>query len=400
MIRGWVLTRGAPVQKVQLTDPTLQRAFRETALNEKRPDVAEHYPSVSAAVDSGFQIHFSLLNLPVDGTIDVRVVLADGEQFSLAQVAFARRALQIDYDPVLQPLMVSSLGRSGSSWLMRLLKWHPRIAVHDGHPYESRLCKYYVHNLLKTLAEPVSNVRTTYADELFDTNVHWLEAELPQDPSQHSRFLVKRIERLAAFCQQEIDEVYAGVAGQSTEGSRGERAVRYFAEKHGPGHTPRLLWELYPRAREIVLVRDFRDMFCSVLAFNRARRSQDFGMKDAHTDAEFLEITRQRAVGLVGSVCSRTQDVYVLRYEDLMRRPEAVLQSVFDYLDLRDAGAAAGDVLRRVRAQKPVEHSHRTTDSDLSSIGRWRQDLPPKLRAQCCGALREPLQAFGYSIAD
>ena len=36
------------------------------------------------------------------------------------------------------------------------------------------------------------------------------------------------------------------------------------------------MWELYPRAREVILVRDFRDMVSSMFAFNAKRGFQGF----------------------------------------------------------------------------------------------------------------------------
>jgi hypothetical protein len=40
---------------------------------------------------------------------------------------------------------------------------------------------------------------------------------------------------------------------------------------------PRIARDLYPRANEIFLVRDFRDLICLVLAFNEKRGTVEFG---------------------------------------------------------------------------------------------------------------------------
>ena len=48
------------------------------------------------------------------------------------------------------------------------------------------------------------------------------------------------------------------------------------------------LAELYPDSREVFLVRDFRDMVSSILAFNAKRGARGFGRAAAETDAGYV----------------------------------------------------------------------------------------------------------------
>lgn len=387
LVRGWVLGRRRPVAAVRLVDPTLGRVVRGVGLEEHRPDIAAHFPGVAGAGKSGFQIHFSLLNLQTDNPVDVVAVLDDASTVELGRVDYTRHRLDTGFQPALQPLMVSSLGRSGSSWLMAMLARHPEITVHGDHPYESRLCKYYVHNLLKTLSEPPGYLRTTCEDELFAVNTHWLAAELPLDADQHRRFRREHLEGLARFCQQETDEVYLRVSR-----SQG-KTTRFFAEKYGAGHTPRLMGELYPGSREIILVRDFRDMYCSVQAFNRRHGRDDFGMGRAGAGEELLDVTAKRVDGLVGSYRSRRRKVFLLRYEDLMRDPGGMLREILAYLDIQRGSA----LIRSVVSEAPSGDGHGTSTGD-ASIGRWRRDLSPADRDRCTRVFEEALMAFGYEV--
>lgn len=391
VIRGWVVAHRSPVVAIQLVDPSLGRVFRETAPNEARPDVAVHYPGAGRSAELGFQIPFSLLNLKPESAVDVIVVLQDGVRIPIGTVSFSRNALISGYATDLQPLMVSCLGRSGSTHLMEILKHHPQIVVHGDAPFESRLCKYYVHNLLKTLSEPPASLVTTFEDDTYAVNSHWLNAEMPRDPHQYNRYRREHIEHLAAFCLREIDQVYAEVHRAQ---SSGQSPARFYAEKHGAGHTPRLLWELYPAAKEIILVRDFRDMFCSALAFNRQRGTKDFGMCGVSTDQEFLEVIRERAMGLVSSVQSRDQNVYIMKYEDLIQDPVATVSAALDYAGIAGDVALVEKILNEVRTHD--HDAHRTSASANSSIGRWQHDLPEVLRRNCDLALSEALHAFDY----
>ncbi len=390
-IRGWVVGSRSRVSTVQVIDPSLRRVVRESPANEPRPDVAAHYPHAGHAGDSGFHIPFSLLNLQPQSEVELVAVLDDGSRASLGIVSFRRRALVTGYTPRFQPLMVSCLGRSGSTYLMRLLKHHPQVVVHGDAPYESRLCKYYVYNLLKTLSEPPGYLTTVSADETYVVNSHWLGAELPLDVPQHRRFRREHVEQLAKFCQHEIDAVYTSVCAAQR---REQPVPSFYAEKHGAGHTPRLLWELYPEAREIVLIRDFRDMFCSALAFNRRRGAADFGMNGARSDEEFLNVTRERVMGLLTSVRSRDQKIFIMKYEDLVQDPAATVASALAYTGLDGDVVLVEKLLKEARAVD--DDTHRTSASVKSSIGRWRQDLSKTLGRSCDRAFAEALDAFGY----
>src|SRR4029453_13655799 len=71
------------------------------------------------------------------------------------------------------------------------------------------------------------------------------------------------VPQLAAFSQSRIEALYKDVAAGA-----GVPSARYFAEKYRPDRMPALTWELYPGAREVILVRDFRDMVASMFAYN------------------------------------------------------------------------------------------------------------------------------------
>jgi hypothetical protein len=135
-------------------------------------------------------------------------------------------------------------------------------------------------------------------------------------------------------------------------------------------------------------------MFCSALAFNRRRGTEDFGMDGARTDQEFLNVTRERVMGLVSSVRSRKNEVFIMKYEDLVSNPMAAVSAALEY-----AGVAGDTELVKeivTKAGLVDRDVHRTSVSIASSIGRWREDLPRALQGRCDQAFAEALDAFGY----
>jgi len=153
--------------------------------------------------------------------------------------------------------------------LQRLLEAHPEILVLRPHRYEQRVAGYWVEVLL-ALTEPSGYMRQLAPAGSLDDLHWWLGHEGPPahtDPADplHRWLGREAVVSLADLCRSRIDDLYAQAAAQA----RGPQP-RYFAEKHTL-RSAALTAELYPGAREIFLVRDFRDMVASILAFNRKR---------------------------------------------------------------------------------------------------------------------------------
>ncbi len=92
------------------------------------------------------------------------------------------------------------------------------------------------------------------------------------------------------LCQDSIEDWYTTLARNQSQD-----APVYFAEKHmWPNFLPVLTWELYPQAKEIFLVRDFRDMVCSILAFDRKRGYPGFGRPEGKSDTDYVRDELQR----------------------------------------------------------------------------------------------------------
>ena len=104
-----------------------------------------------------------------------------------------------------------------------------------------------------------------------------------------------------------------------------------------------MLWDLYPDSKEVFLVREFRDVLASILAFNRKRGFDAFGREAVASDEEFLSL-RGTIDRLVGDWHARGHRSLLIRYEDIVLAPETEVARVFEYAGL---DCEAGDVLRQ-----------------------------------------------------
>ncbi|NEP44077.1 MAG: sulfotransferase, partial [Okeania sp. SIO2H7] len=256
------------------------------------------------------------------------------------------------------------------TWIMRLLSQHPAIVTCQIYAYETRVTPFWMQ-LLQFLFQRANPIETPF------------QADYPQ--------------KAAAFCQETLDGFYQHIAaaqGQTISASE----LTYFAEKNTFSPNINLLMEIYPLGKEIILVRDFRDVACSILAFNKKRGTQDFGRNRFKSDEEYVkEVMKNASSGLLQRWKQRSQQAHLVRYEDLILSPEETLRGVLEYSKLDSSKEAIANMIEKASENTPYTQWHQTSSSAKDSIGRWRQDLEPSLQKVCNQVLANALQEFGYS---
>jgi hypothetical protein len=396
-VEGWVLGRSSAAVAVELMHD--EKVFCRIPIDVQRPDIVAHYPAVSEAEKSGFRATVSTLGLPPEFEMSAVAVLRGKNRIPIGTIKARRRTLRNNFEPKLQPLMVTTLGRTGSTWLMRLLGQHPQILAYRPFEYEPRVVGYWMQ-VLKSVSEPASylqTLNTAFSDEYWwlGRESHPSELASPADPEVHQWLGQDNIESLTAFCQNRIESFYERIAAL-----QGQTDATYFAEKYGSegffASIRRIIKELYPRSREILLVRDFRDVVCSILDYNAKQRFVTFGRENVRSDEEFIERIRLHALALLHNYESRTWQVHLLRYEDLILHPVETLDALLDYLGLTPTLAMVEGMIERASEETILMRKHRTSSDPARSIGRWRRDLDASLQAACQDAFGDVLRGFGY----
>jgi len=395
-VAGWVLGDRQPVKEIEIHQGGV--VLRRIPLDQHRPDVARDYPDRQDAITSGFRTWVSIVGLEPDAELQIRALLDDGTRSRLGAIRLRHQPVQSGFEPRLQPLMLTTMGRAGTTWTMRLLSEHPEIVVHRCHPYELRVARYWWH-MLKTLAEPRDPHHSGQADH-FQTNKQWVGYNpFYPEPIGVTPGLVEwmgrdYVEDLARFCQRNAEEAYLRIAA-----GQGQSTVTYMAEKHRADNLPWLVWELYPKAKEIFLVRDFRDVYSSMLAYNHKFGRRAFGPPHIETDEEFAQFLRNSTIrNLSRSWPKRQERAHLIRYEDLITRPRETLRGMLEYLEIDDSPAIMDGMLERASAENPDMKRHLTSSDVSTSLGRWRKSLSPELQTVANAAFGDVLQQFGYQI--
>jgi len=393
---GWVLGQGQAVSGVEIhVEGTV---LRKAPLDQFRVDIEAAYPGHAQSKLSGFRTWVSVIGVEPGAPMQLRAVMEDGSRVRLGTVQFTHEPVHSGFEPTLQPLMLTTLGRAGTTWTMRLLSEHPQIVVHRWHPYELRTARYWWH-MFKVLSEPRDPHHSAQADR-FQTN---------RDTIGHNPFYPEPIavtpglmewmgrdypERLCRFCEEQAEQTYELIAK-----GQGQTNPVYMAEKHRADTLPWLVWELYPKAKEIFLVRDFRDVVSSMLAFNVKQGFRAFGPEHIQTDEDFARYLRNTTIRQLSRSWPKRQDrAHLIRYEDLMQDTEIVLKGMLDYLELDSSPAIMEGMIARASEENENSKRHRTSAGTGASLGRWKQSLAPSVQEVCNEVYADVLEQFGYAV--
>jgi hypothetical protein len=293
----------------------------------------------------------------------------------------------------LTPILVDYYSRDGSTLMMRLLASSPQIAVSGSYPFEQKLFAYlWRWSRLLT--------RTDWdADEWAPPNLGSILQEhdtsvLGPPPWRRHELLDGANPDLPSISRQCFDFAWREFSLRATSETRvahrdPEADVRYYAEKHMNS------WLLdrreLPPLRMVVLLREPRDTYASLLAF-RATPWAEFGEGRAADEADYLSqfIDRQRDRLRWIAGLQEGGDTAIVRYEDLVRDLPAVARRLEAWLELTlDDEAVAKD--------RRLGFIHRTAPSGEESIERWRTDLAPEIAERIQRDLRPEMEALGLS---
>lgn len=376
LLRGCVVGPGPMTAELRVS--VHQHSFRTWPV-EVTEHREQHCYDLSAVVN--------LLGTPESITLSLELVGENGWHLPIATLKL-RRSRQPSTNNGIQGIFVVSLGRSGSTMLMSALAAHPDLVAYERHPYETRIAQQYAR-LAKTLFEPADF--TDPELEAF-SQTHCIRSNAYLRPDGDSIILMDSILSTANLdhCTNQVARFYRGYAAQ-----RNKTATK-FVEKCLPDpQWIRLLQDLFPGAKIVVLVRDFRDVYKSVLAFNKRRGFPAFGREKVDTDLEYIDRLAASAEALIE--VSATPGAVLVRYEDVIATPAITLQETLERLDIRAPLSAIQPMLASLSKETPERSKHQTARSKQASVARWQSESSPAELAKYSERLLRPLSFFGYA---
>jgi hypothetical protein len=393
-VSGWVLGRDVAVREVQVCAG--EQVLAREAPERPRRDIARAFGQERDG-RSGFEIPMRALELDPRFRIEVVALFEDGSRELLATIDGRREPLRLARSPRLSPVMLTTIGRSGSKWLAWLLSCHPSVLGFQPLVFEPRVGTYWT-TVLRALSAPQSYMRQIHTERWEEG--WWLGEDGvalpgPIELGMGEWLDAEAVAQLAALCQERVDAFYVELAERS-----GKPQARYFVEKYLlDGGLLDLTRECFPDAREVILVRDFRDRLSSVFAWNERHGEAGFGHDTGMSRGEYLvKHVRADAEALLDRWRRRGDSTHLVRYEDLIRDAQGTLTALFTHLGVDADEQAVASVLELAQASSGVLDTHRTVKDPAQTIGRWQRDLPEQLAVECNDLLAPVLEAFGYPL--
>jgi len=285
----------------------------------------------------------------------------------------------------LLPVLVTAPGRSGTTLLMGLLARSPDIVAAELVPYELRLISYHAA-AWHILTSPADLERSTHPDRLEGDGFHigfnpfyspqYAHAFRKPGPVRDyfDNFAPAQI---AANASLLIREYYRRLADD-----RGKSGARFFAEKGNNLHKPtrQFTRQAFGAVRELVIVRDPRDVLCSHMAYFSSSPEKAFTQL-THASKQLLAIRAEQRL-----------DIHTLKYEDMVRGDAACFAALSAFLGtaISPEVGESGEVVFR---------QHATSASPEASVERWRTNLPDDLKTRCAADWAEFLTVFGYQLS-
>jgi hypothetical protein len=291
----------------------------------------------------------------------------------------------------LTPILVDYYSRDGSTLTMRLLASSPQVAVGGSYPFEQKHFAY-LWRWSRLLSRTEWDEGQWAPHNLGSISQERDSALLGPPPWRRRELLDGTDPDEPSLAGRSFDFTWREFSRRATSVTRVEHRdpeadVRYYAEKHLNS------WLVdrgeLPPFRLLVLLREPRDTYASLIAFREAAKAE-LGQRHATDEGDylhqFIERQRERLRWIAG--LQEGPDVAIVRYEDLVRDLAGVAARLGSWLSVKlDADAVA--------SERRMGWVHRTAPSTEQSIGRWHLDLAPDVAETIGRELRSEWSALG-----
>ncbi|WP_319581965.1 sulfotransferase [uncultured Pseudodesulfovibrio sp.] len=275
------------------------------------------------------------------------------------------------------PIIVHANGRTGSTLTMQLLATAKEIAVPMTPPFEDRYL-FFLHAL--------ATLSSTDDAPMFLPDAIQQRPEVLNGlgyPLYHGfetgEFLDGQL--FNAELQKKLVEAFmATVVEQYPQ-------CEYYAEKSmGLSHP---IYASDTSYKKIMLIRDPRDILCSVMSFNKKRKFNAFSWLDDDTELSYCKRMMPSFREMLSSSGTRSDDCLAIKYEALALRLGDTAKEIGEWLGVELSPEV-------VIAQRDKFAGHMTSSTAEQSVSKWKKQLSAASIAHFSEAIGSELKEAGY----
>jgi hypothetical protein len=299
-----------------------------------------------------------------------------------------------------EAIFVVGVSRSGTTLMRTLLERSDRIAIAMENHYLGHLIPGYgARQVFRRLGDPHDDATIRRIVEFVYSGAYqrqsrwreispywrWLIGSVPRDEVERRLLASDRSERGMWLA---LLRLYADLSGNKKIVGEKTPAHIGYAE---------LVFEWFPSARMVHLIRDPRAIYVSEVRRRRKRPSPPYSwlmrVPGAFEMTMLLQVaaTWSRAVGRHFQLVAKFPGRYtMIRFEDLVRDPDRVLTGLYDFLGVvMPADAAAVTVVSR-------GYNLGAEGLDADAAGRWRTQINPLANRLLTILTSRRRKALGY----
>lgn len=290
----------------------------------------------------------------------LKIVGCDGNCYNFVEFELVKdhtllRQLSLGKSVQFAPLF--SMGRSGSTALMKFLKEKDYIKIPGEGPYENRVLTYLVSRALLT----IRTLNLSFVSGI--SGCYFLKNDMSFfDEQSLAQKQKKEIDSLIV-----LSSLNSCIESISTYLSKMQESSFYVEKISSSGIECLCLLSCLFETKGIILLRDLRDLICSARQYKIRFPSSDF--TDFSTEEEYKElaqITKQMLI--VMKVFSSWK---IIRYEQLIQDSKTLSKQ----LDLYFGRVNKKRTKRKDKRVLQFKKNHITSESVEHSVGRWRTDV-------------------------
>lgn len=291
------------------------------------------------------------------------------------------------------PIFVCGHPKSGTSLLVSLLDSHPQLLVYPNETFFFRGFVSEINN--RDLDEKIS-LAQRYLLHFFESGSNNLD-DLQMVENARDRHFMDYV-RTCEFMSQEIglngirhDGDLLGAAiyayGQ-THGFYSEETVYWIEKTPYNEHFADLIFQWWPDAHCIHIVRDPRDNFATYKRKHPGLSAEDFS----------LGWSSSTKVGFDNQDLYGEKRYLMLKYEDLTSDPETIIQQIIAFLGIRDEETLRVPTSNGIPWEGNSQYGDKFQGISTKPVGRWKQELSSNQKEVIETICAESMGLLGYDF--